>query len=227
MENGKRIAAGGLTAELFGGGGPLILLLTGQEGAGAVFEAARERTARPFTLAAASVTDWDEELSPWRAEKVFRGGRDFSGGGPETLRRIETDVLPALRAAGCAGPAVLAGYSLAGLFALWALYGSSAFAGAVSASGSLWFPGFRDFAAARSFSRRPDALYLSLGDKEARTRSPVMATVEEATRALYEKYRAAGIPCTFELNPGNHFRDPEIRLAKGVAWTADRVKPSP
>ena len=219
MENAERtVSAAGRQLGLYGGGGPLLLLLTGQEGAGAVYEAARELTARPFTLAAFPVEDWDEELSPWRAEKVFRGGRDFGCGAAATLRLLEREVLPAL---GGGETAYLAGYSLAGLFALWALYESRAFAGAVSASGSLWFPGFREFAEARDFPRRPDRLYLSLGDRESRTRNPVMAAVEENTRALYELYRARGLACTFELNPGNHFRDPALRLAKGIAAICD------
>ncbi len=35
--------------------------------------------------------------------------------------------------------------AISGLFALWALYRTDFFAGAVSASGSVWFPGFREF----------------------------------------------------------------------------------
>ena len=31
-------------------------------------------------------------------------------------------------------------------------------------------------------------------------------------------YQQIGIDCTYELNPGNHFQDPEKRLAKGIAW---------
>jgi hypothetical protein len=210
----KTIHAAGRELGLYGSGGPTFLLLTGQEGAGAVYETARGLTARPFTLAAFPVEDWDEELSPGRAEKVFRGGRDFGCGAEATLRLLEREILPALNAA---GPVFLAGYSLAGLFALWALYESRAFAGAVSASGSLWFPGFREYAESRDFPRSPDRLYLSLGDRESRTRNPVMAAVEENTRALAALYRARGLDCVFELNPGNHFRDPELRLAKGIA----------
>jgi hypothetical protein len=27
-----------------------------------------------------------------------------------------------------------------------------------------------------------------------------------------------GIRSTFELNPGNHFKDAPLRMAKGIAW---------
>ncbi len=39
----------------------------------------------------------------------------------------------------------IAGYSLAGLFALWAVYQTGLFDRAASVSGSLWFDGFLTF----------------------------------------------------------------------------------
>lgn len=40
----------------------------------------------------------------------------------------------------------LGGYSLAGLFSLWAAYQTNLFAGIAAASPSVWFPGFLDYA---------------------------------------------------------------------------------
>ncbi len=45
-----------------------------------------------------------------------------------------------------------------------------------------------------------------------------MKLVEENTRLLCKSYSAHGIKTAFELNPGNHFQDVELRLAKGIAW---------
>ena len=123
-------------------GTPLVLLLAGGEDSDAVWEKTRRLTKRDFCLAALPVTDWENELSPWKAEKVFRGGRDFGGGADGTIQELEHVVVPELkRALECPEmPCIVAGYSLAGLFAIYALYRTTAFAGAVSASGSLWFP---------------------------------------------------------------------------------------
>ena len=66
--------------------------------------------------------------------------------------------------------------------------------------------------------RMPDRVYLSLGDREKNTKNAVMRRVEENTAALYRRFRAQGIVCIFELNPGNHFQEVEQRLAKGIAW---------
>ena len=198
---------------------PLVLLLTGGEDPAAIWEKARRMTERDFCLAALPVTDWERELSPWRAEKVFRGGRDFGDGADETIRELEHEIMPELkRTPGFRDmPCVIAGYSLAGLFAVYALYRTDVFSGAVSASGSLWFPGFLDYAASHAMPRTPGRVYLSLGDREKNTKSPVMRRVEENTAALHEKFCAGGVECIFELNPGSHFQDVEHRIAKGIA----------
>ena len=170
------------------------------------------------SLLAVSGLDWDNDLSPWKAEAVFKGGSGFGGRGGEYLRKLTSTILPDVISREGTDPSAvyIAGYSLAGLFALYALYSCDAFDGAASCSGSLWFPGFLDFAKTREFPKKPSRIYLSLGDKEAKTRNPVMATVEYNTRELFGIYRDMGIDTEFVLNPGNHFKDPEKRLSDGI-----------
>ena len=62
----------------------------------------------------------------------------------------------------------------------------------------------------------PDKIYLSLGDKESRTRHPILQTVQENTEIIAEHYRQLNIDVSFELNPGNHFKDADIRSSKGI-----------
>ena len=152
---------------------------------------------------------------PWKAESVFRGGRDFGDGADGTIRELERVIVPELkRALGCPEmPCIVAGYSLAGLFSIYALYRTAVFSGAVSASGSLWFTGFFDYAASHEMRQTPSRVYLSLGDREKNTRSAVMCQVEKNTAALHRRFRTQGIECIFELNPGNHFQEVEQRLA--------------
>ena len=86
----------------------------------------------------------------------------------------------------------VAGYSLAGLFALWALWQTDVFERAASASGSLWFPSFIDYARERTMTLRPTPPILSLGKKETKTpNQPMMRHVLDDTRAMEERvYRA-------------------------------------
>jgi phosphohistidine phosphatase SixA len=46
----------------------------------------------------------------------------------------------------------------------------------------------------------------------------LLSTVEDKTGKVYDQYKNKGIETTFEMNPGNHFTDADLRLAKGIAW---------
>lgn len=171
-----------------------------------------------FLLIALPVSQWNRDLSPWEAPPVF-GAESFGDGAVETLRLITDRLIPALRreTGGSAGRRIyLGGYSLAGLFALWAGYVSGAFSGVAAVSPSVWFPGWEDFAARRM--PHAGAVYLSLGDREERTRNPVMARVGDRIRAQHALLTEQRVPCALEWNPGNHFKDPDLRTAKGFAW---------
>ena len=104
------------------------------------------------------------------------------------------------------------------LFALWSLWQTDAFDRAASASGSLWFPGFIDYAHEHAMAVTPDAVYLSLGKKEAKTPNRMMRHVLDDTRTMEALLVGRGIPTTLELNPGNHFAQTDLRMARGIHW---------
>ena len=177
-----------------------------------------------FTLAAFKVDDWNADLSPWEAPPVF-GSEGFAGGAEETLKYVTEQLIPELTG-GKDGLTVsksvprifIGGYSLAGFFALWAVYQTDEFSGAASASPSVWFPGWIDYA--EKHAPKAGRIYLSLGDKEEKTKNPVMRTVGDNIRRQYEILQGdqACEKCTLEMNQGNHFKEPDIRTAKGFAW---------
>ena len=110
----------------------------------------------------------------------------------------------------------IGGYSLAGLFAIWAACQSDAFSGVAAASPSVWFPGFLDYM--KSNEIVTGEVYLSLGDREEKTRNPVMATVGDRIREAYEHLSGKGVSRILEWNQGNHFKDPDLRTAKAFSW---------
>ena len=112
----------------------------------------------------------------------------------------------------------IAGYSLAGLFATWAAFNSSAFSRIASASGSLWYPKFARFVAERPFTRPINCAYFSLGSKEAKTPSRLLRNVATGTGEVVAAFRSKGVPTQFESNPGNHFKEPALRMARGITW---------
>lgn len=171
--------------------------------------AAIRRESEDFRLIAVKVRDWNRDLSPWTAPPVF-GTEGFGDGADAFLREILSL---------CGDPERtyrIGGYSLAGLFALWAAHETDVFKGVAAASPSIWFPGFTDYM--KTHPIRADRVYLSLGDREDRTHNPVMATVGARIAEAYSLLRDRGTDCVLERNPGNHFKDPDLRTAKAFAW---------
>ncbi|MFR6344015.1 MAG: esterase [Christensenellales bacterium] len=175
-------------------------------------EKIRQRTQRQFRLIAVKVNDWNEELSPWKAPAVFKE-EAFGGCAVETLKGI----LELCREENKRYS--IGGYSLAALFALWASYQTERFCGVAAASPSVWFPGFMEYM--NQHETKSKAVYLSLGDKEEKTKHPVLSTVGDCIRTGYERLREEKITCTLEWNRGNHFQQPEIRTAKAFAWVLE------
>ena len=159
------------------------------------------------------VNNWNKDLSPWEAPAVF-GKEAFGSGARETLTEILNDCGDKNKSY------YLGGYSLAGLFSLWAAYQTDCFRGIAAVSPSVWFPGYDEYTAGNE--RKTGSIYLSLGDREENTRNPVMRTVGDKIRTLYAELKAQNADCVLEWNPGNHFQEPERRMALGFAWLLNR-----
>lgn len=199
---------------------PLIVLNTFADNGAQVQAALAAQCPCDYTLVAVSGFDWNRDMSPWPAPSTQKDGAPFSGNADSHLTGLVNNVLPAVEAQLSAPPSWrgLAGYSMAGLFAFYALYRTDHFDRVASMSGSFWYPDFLDFACTHTMRRQPQALYFSLGRKEHKTRHPAMQSVQTATEALCAHCRAQHIPTTFTLNPGGHFTDTIQRTASGIAW---------
>ena len=164
-----------------------------------------------FTLVAFRISDWNMELSPWRAPAVF-GREDFGEGASKTLCYVLDELVPKFKG----NRYCLGGYSLAGLFALWSSCQTDKFDGIVAASPSVWFPKWIEYAT----DNKPltESIYLSLGDKEEKTKNSVMAQVGNIIRRQNELLTGQIEKTILEWNPDNHFVDSGKRTAKGFAW---------
>ena len=183
---------------------------------------------------------WEENFSPWCAPRVFAKGPNFGDGAQRTLDTLINQVIPWAESELSEPPAyrALVGYSLAGLFSLWAGVSQAGVSPQLGApapqldapaatfqrvgavSGSFWFPGLLDYVD-QQLSGGAVGLthaYLSLGDREARTPNPQIMHVRENVELLASKLENAGITSTFELNRGNHFQNVEGRMQKALDW---------
>ena len=175
---------------------------------------------RPFNLVAFGIRDWMMELTPWPAPPTF-GKQPFGDGAEDTLGYIKDTLLPSLKERWGEMKVILGGYSLAGLFSLWAGYNSELCDGIAAASPSVWYPKWTEYIEGKGM--RSKAVYLSLGDRESRTKNPVMAHVDDAIRLQHELISVQGIATTLEWNPGGHFIDSEKRMAKAFGWVCDNI----
>ena len=186
------------------------------ETAESLFEEVKALTNNDFSLAVFDVTDWNAQFSPWTAPAVF-GKDSFSGKGNDTLRFLEDEFLPEIKSKFPKSEVFLTGYSLAGLFSLWALYETDKFNGAVCCSSSLWFDKWDEYASLHRI-KSPSTIYMSLGDREEKTKNKVMSKVGDRTRRQAEilKEDPNVEKLYFEWNEGGHFDEPLKRVAKGI-----------
>ncbi len=197
------------------------------EGNGAdVWQRLRKGSEQPMALVAVAPKSWDNDLTPWPAPPVFRGGRAYEGAAAAQLALLGREIMPwteALLAQHGMAPSfsALAGYSLAGLFTAWAATQCSLFERIASVSGSLWYPDFVKYVAANRPNPCVRCAYFSLGDAEPRTRNRAMRSVLEDTQQVAKSFEQAGVATRFELNPGNHFVDEDLRTARGIRWLLD------
>ena len=179
------------------------------------------QSAHHFLFAAIPVESWNDALSPWKSPAVW-GKQGFGGKAAETRRFLMEQVIPILKQQLRLPENVkiiLGGYSLAGLFALWASTQTDLFYGVAAASPSVWFPGWMEFE--QQHLIQAQHIYLSLGDKEERTKNAVMAAVGDNIRTLHSRLAERGADCTLEWNSGGHFKDADLRTAKAFRWVME------
>ena len=106
-----------------------------------------QASSKGFAMVFFDSVEWARALMPWADDAVSRDA-EVGRHAPDTLRFIEHTLLPWLRERFGALPCIIGGYSLGGLFALWAARNTDAFAAVAAASPSLWIKGWGEYAAA-------------------------------------------------------------------------------
>ena len=203
----------------------LLLQMTGEHERQSIdseIAAIAQGAAHPFLFAAVLVESWNDELSPWEAPAVW-GKESFGSDAADTLRFLTEQVVPTLKQQFNLPENVkiiLGGYSLAGLFALWASTQTDLFYGVAAASPSVWFPGWMEFEQRHPIQAQ--RIYLSLGDREERTKSTVMAAVGDNIRTLHSRLIERGADCALEWNSGGHFKNADLRTAKAFRWAMEK-----
>ena len=183
-----------------------------------------ENTDRNFSLVAFKIEDWNSELTPWEMP-LLRGKGNFGDGAAGTLEFIKNELISALseytNTENKEIKYILGGYSLAGLFSLWSGYQTDVFEGIAAVSPSVWYKGWIEYVeAGKPLSEK---IYLSLGDTEEKTKHQILSKIGENIRKQHEILENSGnVKTVLEWNEGNHFKNPDIRTAKGFLWVMNK-----
>jgi predicted alpha/beta superfamily hydrolase len=223
----EELIIGGKTCRLFGAEAPrcVLLQLSARHETGVLEEEAAQLAALahiPYVLVTIELEDWTVDLMPWADGNI---SRDPEAGkhGQETLAYILQSLLPELQRRYGALPVILGGYSLGGLFALWASCQTDAFAAVAAASPSVWIHGWLPFA--KKHVPMAGCIYLSLGDREEHVKNQAIARVGDNLRGYYDLLRRqlGADRCTLVWEQGGHFNDNPARLARAFAWCLERM----
>lgn len=201
--------------------GPVVLYISneqfGDEGE-RIKDGVEQMSGVPFTFCELLDKNWDRYLTPWKANVNLKG-RVFQGQAMDLLHYLEDNFVPKIREYVKDTRIYIAGYSLAGLFSLWSLYESELFDGAACCSGSLWYPGWKEYAMQHPL-KKSCSVYLSLGKKEKNAKHPLMKNVEDAMKLQYELLQQdRNIDMLhMDWHEGGHFNNMEKRMEMGIRW---------
>ena len=169
------------------------------------------------TIVTISGMDWNDALTPWPAKGVFKKEKDFGGRAQDFLKELPGEYFLSIETTIGVKNAerTLVGISLSGLFAIWASTKTDIFTGIASISGSLWYDNFAEWFKEVQINPAVKKFFLSLGDKEKKSKDARMATVEDATNAVAEAIRAKGFSVEYIIDEGTHFSPivPRLDLA--------------
>ncbi len=170
--------------------------------------------------------DWNDCCTPWPAPGLRKKDRPFGGGAGASLSVLTNRILPWARSQGHISPPgtqlMLAGYSLAGLTSLYGLYQGLPFGRYASLSGSLWYPGWTEYAL-QGTAAVGAKVYLSLGKDEPHSRHPLLRTVGEATEATRQIIgnQLGNDQVCLQWNEGGHFTGYGERYEKALQWAQE------
>ena len=177
------------------------------------------------SIVVAENVNWNDDMTPWAAEGVFKKAKPFGGQATSFLDKLTNEIITEIeKTLGMVDPErTIMGVSLSGLFAVWAGFNTSTFTNIISISGSLWYDGFTEWMKEQTPSPQLKKVCMLLGEKEKNAKEKRMATVEgktlSAANILKSKSQAAVL---FELVEGTHFSPILPRLERAYEVVCER-----
>ncbi|WP_206610480.1 alpha/beta hydrolase-fold protein [Actinomyces wuliandei] len=170
------------------------------------------------TVVAIPVEEWDDSLTPWPAPGLYPGDPDFAGDAGRTLTELLDMALPVVDDRFGLAPSqrAICGYSLAGLFAMYAFVHSDTFEAAGCLSASVWYEGWLDHLRSLPLELSGKFAFLSIGSQEREAPEQILHCVEDNMEACAGILREVGCETRFEVGPGHHMEYARERFITGL-----------
>ena len=186
------------------------------------------RPALNFVLIAAN--NRTDDYTPWPLLASETLLMYFGGKAEEHLSFIKTCVVPFCESeygfASSAEKRVIGGYSLGGLFSLYAAVNTDLFGTVLSCSSSLWYSDFLDYLKEHSFKAPHPKLYMSVADEEGVTATNLTNHQIQNTMTLKDWLEPKFQPNDFNfmLEEGNHGNNIPRRVERAIRWVEENSK---
>lgn len=194
---------------------PLIYVVDSPHDRDSIAPVLRGRKANIVTL---PVGDWNRSLTPWPAPRLRSEEPDYAGEADATLAELIHKAAPAIERAEGFMPSrrAICGYSLAGLFSLYAFVQGSYFAACACLSGSVWYEGWLEYLQSLDFDATRRFAFLSVGSREKNAGIPILRAVRRNMAVSADILRDHGCKVEFRVGPGNHFQHVRERYDVGI-----------
>lgn len=171
------------------------------------------------TVVKIPVDDWDDSLTPWTAPGLYDGDADFGGEAHITLSEIIAEAIPEVERSEGFAPSkrAICGYSLGGLFALYAFTHADYFQACACLSGSVWYEGWPKYLGNLDFDANGRFAFLSIGSKEKRAPQKILHRVQDSMETCAEILREHGCQVEYSVGPGGHLDYGQERFSAGLA----------
>lgn len=171
-----------------------------------------------------------DDYTPWPLQSSEAMPKDFGGKAAEHLKFITTKVIPVCESeygfASSADKRAIGGYSLGGLFSLYAAVNTDLFGTVLSCSSTLWYPDFLAYLKEHPFKAPHPKLYMSVGDEEGLTATNLTNHQIPNTMMLKDLLEPKFQPVDFKftLEEGNHGNNISGRARCAIEWVEENCR---
>lgn len=164
--------------------------------------------------------DWNDALTPWPANGIFKKEKPFGGNAARFLDELTNEVIPEIESDifQHSPTRTLAGISLSGLFAVWTMFNSSFFKNFISLSGSFWYEGFVEWIENQKVPDKETRIYITLGNREHLSKSKVFSTIDTCTERVVRHLQKQLTQIEYEQFEGTHFTPMNENLKKALEF---------